>query len=75
MSCGPQRPRGVNPWDCDDTDRLSLDEALWLESQAASLQRAPLGAKLDGDLMHTEQPTELKHITQWRKSKQLRLLQ
>lgn len=33
------------------------------------------GAKLDGDLMHTEQPTELKHITQWRKSKQLRLLQ
>ena len=52
-----------------------MDEALWFESQAASLQRAPLGAKLDGDLMHTEQPTELKHITQWRKSKQLRLLQ
>jgi hypothetical protein len=34
-----------------------------------------LGAKLDGDLMHMEQPTELKDITQWRKSKQLRLLQ
>ena len=29
----------------------------------------------DCDLMHMEQPTELKHITQWWKRKQLRLLQ
>lgn len=27
------------------------------------------------DLMHMERPTELKHITQWRKLKQQRLLQ
>ena len=36
----------------------------------------PLSPSLrGGDLMHTERPTELKHITQWRKCKQLRLLQ
>ena len=29
----------------------------------------------DYDLMHMESPTELKHITQWRKLKQPRLLQ
>jgi len=29
----------------------------------------------DYDLMHVESPTELKHITQWRKLKQPRLLQ
>ena len=29
----------------------------------------------DCDLMHMELPTELKHITQWWKRKQLRLLQ
>lgn len=44
-------------------------------AQAKPTRAPALGAKLDGDLMHMEQPTELKHITQWRKSKQLRLLQ
>lgn len=41
---------------------------VWLSSSRDSSFRC-------SDLMHMEQPTELKHITQWRKCKQLRLLQ
>ncbi len=62
----------VKPW------MQILDEAPGPPRKGVLIQHesSPLWeAKLDGDLMHMEQPTELKHITQWRKSKQLRLLQ
>jgi len=46
------------------------------EAVLVMLWPKPLGqGSLDRDLKYMEQPTELKHITQWRKDKQLRLLQ
>lgn len=46
-----------------------------VKSSAGELQPKSGQGYLDCDLKHMEQPTELKHITQWRKDKQLRLLQ
>ena len=49
------------------TPDQSRSVVLWLNPKEISIEQS--------DLMHWEQPTELKHITWWWKCKQLRLLQ